>query len=552
MASAIKEKLSTMQYSVSEIEKKTVKRSPYAPFTTSTLQQDSVRKLGFSAKKTMQLAQKLYEGISVDGAVHGLITYMRTDSVALSADAVAEARTLIKDTYGSKYLPNSPRVYKTKTKNAQEAHEAIRPTSFSRTPEGLRGILSVDEAALYELIWKRTVASQMENALIDQVSIDISSHDGQSIFRATGSSVAFDGFLKVYVESVDETETDGSKHKKLPVINEGDQLSTEEITTSQHFTQPPPRFNEASLVKKLEELGIGRPSTYASIINVLQERKYATLQKRTFVPDSIGFLATSFLRNFFKKYVEYGFTAGLEEELDDISNGKLKWRNVLDKFWKEFNENISNANELTRTVVIQSVEDDIKDYVFKDVEENRACPLCGLGKVNLKLGKFGAFLGCSRYPDCKYTKQFGDSGSQRESAQPQDQNLDIKIGEDTGLGGDAVFLKNGPFGYYLEWETTKDATGKKPKRVSVPKFVGDPAKLTIDDAMTLGQLPKALGKRPETGDNIQLALGRFGPYLKVGSKSFRLENDVNVFKITLTEAIGIINDPTRAPKKGNV
>ncbi|MDR2458513.1 MAG: type I DNA topoisomerase [Holosporales bacterium] len=544
-AAAIKAELSARQYSVSAVEKKTVRRNPYAPFTTSTLQQDAVRKLGFSAKRTMQIAQKLYEGISIDGAIHGLITYMRTDSTALSTDAVSEARAFIKATYGDKYLPDSPKVYKTKTKNAQEAHEAIRPTSFARVPDTLRLLLSSDELALYGLIWKRAIASQMENALIDQVSVDIASDDGRSIFRATGSSVAFDGFLKLYVESVDDdSEIQDTKHRKLPVVNDGDRMLPNRITDLQHFTQPPPRFNEASLVKKLEELGIGRPSTYATIMNVLQERKYVTLQKRTFVPDSIGFLVISFLRNFFTRYVEYGFTAGLEEELDDISNGKLAWRGVLDKFWMEFIKHISQAKELTITEVIQSVENDISDYVFKDVDEERACPLCKVGKINLKLGRFGAFLGCSNYPDCKYTKKLGDSNISPDDPQSQVQKLNVKIGADTSLGNDVISLKSGPFGYYLEWAATKDATGKKPKRATVPKFVNDPTELTIDDAMTLGHLPKILGKHPKTKKEIQLAIGRVGPYLKVDSKSFKLEKSIHAIRVTLKEAISIIDNHT--------
>lgn len=541
MAAEIKAKLATLQYSITSIEKKTVRRSPYAPFTTSTLQQDASRKLGFSAKKTMQVAQKLYEGISIDGAVHGLITYMRTDSTVLSADAVSGARDFIAASYGKRYLPDSPRVYKTKTKNAQEAHEAIRPTSFSRHPDTVRSSLSADEAALYELVWKRALASQMENALIDQVSVDISSDDGKSAFRATGSSIAFDGFLRVYTEATDDDSGGGnvsSKHKDLPPLNEGEDLPLKNIADVQHFTQPPPRFNEASLVKKLEELGIGRPSTYASIINVLQERKYVTLQKRIFTPDGIGFLVTSFLRNFFSKYVEYEFTANMEEELDDISNGKLIWRGVLDRFWEKFDVQIARAKELTITHVINSVEEDISEYVFKDVVESRECPLCSVGRINLKLGKFGAFLGCSNYPECKYTKRLGGSGEGQQDTGPENPKLEVQIGQDPSLNNDVISLKHGPFGYYLEWKTTKDSTGKKPKRASVPKFVNDPTELTIDDAVTLGQMPKTLGTYQKA--DIQLILGKFGPYLKMGSKTFKLEKSIKSIRLTLKEAIKII------------
>ncbi|MDR0942061.1 MAG: type I DNA topoisomerase [Holosporales bacterium] len=535
--------LEKKQYFVDTIEKKTVKRNPYAPFTTSTLQQEAVRKLGFSAKKAMQIAQKLYEGVSIDGTMTGLITYMRTDSTALSTEAINGSRSFIQKTYGDKYLPKSPKIYKTKTKNAQEAHEAIRPTSFLRPPDAITQFISNDELKLYELIWKRTVASQMENALIDQVSVNIPSKDKTALFKASGSTILFDGFLKLYVESTDDNSEDADKKvKKLPILKEGEDLELKSVIGSQHFTQPPPRFNEASLVKKLEELGIGRPSTYATIINVLQERKYATLQKRTFIPESIGFLVTSFLRNFFSKYVQYGFTANLEEELDDISNGRLIWDKVLDKFWEEFTKYISKANELTITDVINSVEKDINDYLFKDVENERICPLCKTGRINLKLGRFGAFLGCSNYPDCKFTKKLGESNSENMANETPDRPAKVEIGKDVNNNNDSVFLKKGPFGYYFEWENTKDSSGKKPKRQAIPKFVNNPSELTIDDAITLSSLPKVLGEHPKSKKEIQLALGKFGPYLKMGDKSFRLEKDMNFLKTTLEDALKIINE----------
>ncbi|MDR2598156.1 MAG: type I DNA topoisomerase [Holosporales bacterium] len=543
-ASKIKSELEKKRYNISSIEKKKVKRSPYAPFTTSTLQQEAVRKLGFSAKKTMQIAQKLYEGISVDGSLQGLITYMRTDSTAMASEAVDGVREFILSEYGSSYLPKTPKVYKTKTKNAQEAHEAIRPTSFTRSPQSIRKYVSSDEFSLYELIWKRAVASQMENALIDQVSVEVVSDDGTAKFRASGSTIAFDGFLKLYVESRDDN-TDEQSEKNLPSLAEGEILDLRGINCEQHFTQPPPRFNEASLVKKLEELGIGRPSTYATIINVLQERNYVSLQKRVFIPESIGFLVTSFLRNFFEKYVQYGFTADLEEELDEISNGNLVWETVLDKFWIEFTKVISKAQELTITEVINTVEKDLNDYVFRDIEETRTCPVCGKGKLHLKLGKYGAFLGCSLYPDCKFTRRLGnkDNGNNNSQAMgDMERPNKVEIGKDPNNNNDTIFLKKGPFGYYFEWEKTKDKRSgkeKKPKRLSVPKFIEDPTILKIEDAITLDNLPKTLGKHPKTGTEIQLILGRFGPYLKIGDQSHKLEKTAGFIGITLEDALKI-------------
>ncbi|MDR1034406.1 MAG: type I DNA topoisomerase [Holosporales bacterium] len=541
-ASKIKSRLEQKCYYISSVEKKKIKRNPYAPFTTSTLQQEAVRKLGFSAKKTMQVAQKLYEGISVDGALQGLITYMRTDSTAMSSEAIDGVREFISAKYEPSYLPKSPKVYKTKTKNAQEAHEAIRPTSFTRSPQSIKNYISEDEFSLYELIWKRAVASQMENAIIDQVSVEITSDDHEAKFRASGSTIGFDGFLKLYVESRDDN-TDDRAEKNLPSLTEGEALDLRGITCDQHFTQPPPRFNEASLVKKLEELGIGRPSTYATIINVLQERKYVSLQKRVFTPESIGFLVTSFLRNFFEKYIEYGFTASLEEELDEISNGRLIWETVLDKFWIEFTGVISKAQELTITEVIDTIERDLNDYVFKNVEETRACPECTEGKLHLKLGKYGAFLGCSLYPDCKFTRRLGADNENDTQAVDTKKPIKTEIGQDPNNNNDTVFLKKGPFGYYFEWEKTKDnrdGKEKKPKRLSIPKFIDDPTALEIEDAIILANLPKTLGKDPQTGAEVQLMLGRFGPYIKIEGKTYKLEKTSAFIRMALADALKIV------------
>ena len=538
----IKNVLEQKKYYIKNIDKKAVKRSPYAPFTTSTLQQDAVRKLGFSAKKTMQIAQKLYEGISIDGNMSGLITYMRTDSTNLSQEALNEARDYIGSNFGAQYLPKSPKLYKTKSKNAQEAHEAIRPTSFNRAPSTIRQYLSADEFNLYDLIWKRALSSQMENAIVNQVSVEIVSSDEMAQFKSTGSTVGFDGFLKIYVESTDNDGVDADKKSnKLPELSEGEKLNLLNILTNQHFTQPPARFNEASLVKKLEELGIGRPSTYATIINVLQVRKYVSLQKRTFIPESIGFLVVSFLRKFFSKYVEYDFTADLEEELDEISNGRLNWEKVLDKFWIEFKANVEKAQQLSITEVIDTVEQDINNYIFKDLDGNRTCPACTSGKLNLKLGKFGAFLGCSNYPECKYIKPIGHEVPADEIAQIPTK---IELGQDARNNNDTVFLKKGPYGYYIEWENTQDPEddkGKKPKRRSIPKYIPEPSELTIDDAIRLDSLPIILGKYPKTKKDVELILGRFGPYLKMGDKTFKLEKDSSFLKLDIKTAIKIID-----------
>ncbi|MDR1488218.1 MAG: type I DNA topoisomerase [Holosporales bacterium] len=532
-ASTIKKVVEQKNYKIGKIEKKSVKKSPSAPFTTATFQQEAIRKLGLSAKNAMQIAQKLYEGIQIDGTMVGLITYMRTDSTALSADAVSESRSFVESEYGKNYLPKSPRVYKTKTKNAQEAHEAIRPTSFIRTPSKMQTFLPNSEFKVYELIWKRALASQMENAILDQVSIEVTSTDkSETKFRATGSTIGFDGFLKIYTESADEgTESEKTigDAKKLPVLYEGEELNLKKINCNQHFTEPPARFNEASLVKKLEELGIGRPSTYATIINVLQERKYTTLNKRVFFPENMGFMTTSFLRNFFTKYVQYDFTADLEEDLDDISNGKARWEKILDRFWDEFGKHIKNASELSITKVIDVVEKDIENYVFKDLKNGKKCPVCSNGEIRLKFGKFGAFLGCSAYPECRFTQKINNNGEMENSAIPTTNEV---IGIDERYKGDKVFLKKGPYGYYFEWEKTKDEKNKKkPKRVGIPKKIcSNPTSLTLKDAIKFDQLPL------ELGEGISLHLGKFGPFIKHGNKTYKIPSDVDFFEIDLEQA----------------
>lgn len=472
-------------YSVASIEKKQVRRNPYAPFITSTLQQEASRRLRFGATKTMRTAQKLYEGVDIGGETTGLITYMRTDGVTLSQEAIQTTRTLIKNKFGENYLPESPRLYKSKVKNAQEAHEAIRPTDIFRTPESVAHALDADELALYELIWKRTVACQMENAVLDQVSVDIANADGKVVLHATGSIDTFEGFLKVYRDEQEEDEKEvAEEERRLPPLKEKDGLTLSEVTPNQHFTQPPPRYSEASLVKKLEELGIGRPSTYASILQVLQDRDYVKLDNRRFIPESRGRIVTAFLVNFFKNYVEYNFTADLEEKLDEISAGDIVWKEVLGSFWNAFSDAIGKTKDLTITEVISTLDHDLEKYLFPGETHDRTCPQCKKGTISLKLGKFGAFVGCSSYPECKYTRPVlssaGGDGDGGENAGGDFSPREIGSDPKTGL---PVTVRRGPYGYYIqlgpganapapvaEVKEEVAADGKKPKRKKKPRL----------------------------------------------------------------------------------
>ena len=553
-------------YKVATLEKKQVKRNPYPPFITSTLQQDASRKLRFGATKTMRTAQRLYEGVDIGGETVGLITYMRTDGVTLSGEAIANARKLIENKFGDKYLPESPRVYKSKVKNAQEAHEAIRPTDVFRTPETVAQYLNEDEAKLYELIWKRTVACQMESAVLDQVSVDIINNDGKVVLHATGSIIAFDGFLKLYREEQEEDDKESAEEeRRLPALKEGDNLQLSEIMPNQHFTQPPPRYSEASLVKKLEELGIGRPSTYASILQVLQERDYVKLDQRRFIPESRGRIVTAFLINFFKRYVEYDFTAKLEEQLDEISAGETKYKSVLSDFWAAFSEAIGKTKDLTITQVIDALDHDLEALLYPSEEDKkRVCPKCSTGKLSLKLGKFGAFIGCSAYPECRYTRPVlssGVDGSAQggEDMGPKELGLDPK----TGL---PITLRRGPYGPYIQLgpapETgtpvieavveEKTADGKKPKkkkktaaekpkRSPVPRTM-DVADIDLQKAIALLGLPREVGLHPESGEMIKAGIGRFGPFLvhQGKFKSIPADDPDGVLTIGLNRAVDLL------------
>ena len=524
---------------VLEIEQKQRKQNPAPPFTTSTMQQEASRKLGFSAAHTMRVAQKLYEGVDIDGETVGLITYMRTDGVQLSKEALDGARDLIATDYGTAYLPENPRFYKSKAKNAQEAHEAVRPTLMSRKPADVERLLDRDQLRLYQLIWKRTVACQMAAAVFDQVGVDIDVDAGAAQLRATGSVIAFDGFIKVYQEGRDDSADDDGE-QRLPRLEKGQELNREKVTADQHFTAPPPRYTEATLVKKMEELGIGRPSTYASIISVLQDREYVRLDQKRFIPAERGRIVVAFLANFFRRYVEYDFTADLEEQLDDISGGRLEWKNVLTAFWTDFHKLIEETKELRITEVIDVLDDNLGEHFFPSTNEDgsplsfdpRKCPSCDDGRLSLKFGKTGGFIGCGNYPDCRFTSQLVRIDKPIEA--PKD---DEPIGTDpaTGLG---IFLKKGPYGWYVQIGQPDDMEkGKKPKRASLPRGM-EPGDLTYEKALDLLALPRDVGEHE--GEMITAGIGRFGPFVKKGSTYATIPKDESVLEIGLNRAVALI------------
>lgn len=528
-ANEAKSKIEAQNFNISSVERKKANRYPAPPFTTSTLQQEAARKLRFSAKKTMQVAQKLYED--------GFITYMRTDAVNLSKEAIAACRDAILKYFGEAYLPKVAKEYKTKSKNAQEAHEAIRPSDVMNTPKKMEAKLDADAHKLYELIWKRTVACQMNPAVLDRVTIDSLSQDKQILLRANGQVIAFDGFLKLYQESKDDSDDD-DENRILPNVNEGQAVDKGQIKPEQHFTTPPPRFTEASLVKKLEELGIGRPSTYATIIAVLQERKYVRVEKLRFIPEDRGRIVTVFLENYFKKYVEYDFTAQLEEFLDDVSAGQMDWKKLLAGFWAKFIKNVDAVKPLQVKDVIAKIDEVLSYHLFPpkaDGSNPRLCPECKKGLLSVKLGKFGAFLGCSNYPECKYTKPLTDVKDEEEQAldapkpeKPEDKNLGVYKTLN-------VYLKKGPYGWYIQWGEDATATTEKPKRMALPKNL-KPEDVSFEQAVTLISLPKDLG------NGIEVNIGKFGPYIKQGTKSRSLTGNDTIFNITAERAAELLQN----------
>ena len=528
-AKKIKLELEKEEYKVSNIEKKETRRNPFAPFTTSTLQQEASKKLGFSTKKTMSLAQKLYEGIDIGNGTQGLITYMRTDGVYTAPEAISAARNVIEKNYGKKYLPEKAIIYKNKIKNAQEAHEAIRPTDPNVLPENIKQYLTNDEYKLYDLIWKRLIASQMTSVILDQVSIDIST--SKHILRATGSIMKFNGFYILYNETKeDETE---EKDLILPNVKIGEMLNFKKVIDKQHFTEPPAKYSEAGLVKKMEELGIGRPSTYANIISVLQDRGYVKLERKKFVAENRGIVVNAFLKSYFKKYVEYDYTAKLEDDLDIVSNGKKDWKQLLKEFWVPFKNNIEEIMKIKNSEVIEYISDILSSTIFGNDENGKIknkCPDCNNGTLGLRIGKFGVFIACSNYPECKHTEQIVD-------AQQNEEEQEIQKFEARELGkisNKTIYLKKGPYGFYVQ--LGEDDKKNKPKRVGIPKNI-DINTLDIKKAEMFLSLPRKLGEY--NNNEIIANIGRFGPYISYDKKFYSLKND-DVYTISYDRAIEII------------
>ena len=518
------------RFAITDVEKKPVKRHPWAPFITSTLQQEAARKLGFAAARTMKLAQSLYEGVNLGGDVTGLITYMRTDGTSMVGEAIAESRRVIGELHGGRYVPERPRVYTSKVKNAQEAHEAIRPTSFARTPEKVARYLQSDEARLYELIWKRAMASQMESAEQERTTVTVASDDGRVTMRATGTVTLFDGFLKLYQEGRDD-DADG-EDGRLPKLARGDRPSLNDVKQEQHFTEPPPRYSEASLVKRLEELGIGRPSTYASILSVLRDRAYVRMDRNRFVPEDKGRIVTAFLTSFFRRYVEYDFTADLEEKLDEVSAGTLSWKQLLRDFWKSFHAATEETKGLKFAAVIDSLNEILGPHIFPERDNGadpRACPTCGNGTLSLKLSKFGAFIGCSNYPDCRYTRQLSHSAD-GNGVEPRLLGLDPGSGEE-------IHLKVGRFGPYVQ--RGEGVNGEKPARSSIPKSFSL-ENMDLQTALKLLSLPREVGLHPETGKVITAGFGRFGPYIAHDGTYASLDSAEDVFTVGINHAVTLL------------
>jgi DNA topoisomerase-1 len=542
-AAAFKRDLDSAQFSVAAVEAKPARRNPPPPFTTSTLQQEASRKLGFAPAHTMRVAQRLYEGVDIGGETFGLITYMRTDGVFMAPEAIAAIRADIASNYGKQYVPTTPRLYQNKQKNAQEAHEAVRPADPTKRPRDVSKFLEPDQAKLYELIWLRAMASQMESAEMERTTVDIIAKVGARALelRANGTVIKFDGFLALYQEGHDDDDED-EESKRLPAMSQGEALAKRAIASTQHFTEPPPRFSEASLVKRMEELGIGRPSTYASILQVLKDRNYVRLEKKRLYAEDKGRVVIVFLENFFARYVEYEFTASLEEDLDRISNGEVDWRAVLRDFWRDFIGAVDNVKDVRVREVLDVLDEILAPHLFPpnaDGTDQRLCPTCGNGRLGLKLGRFGAFIGCSNYPDCRHTRQLSTSGG----AAP-----DKVLGKDPETGLD-VAIKSGRFGTYLQLgEASKDKE-EKPKRAGIPKgWVID--EITLESALKLLSLPREIGKSPEDGELILAGIGRFGPFVQQGKTYANLDASEDVFSIGLNRAITLIAEKKANPGKG--
>ncbi len=527
-------------FTVATVERRRVKRHPPPPFTTSTLQQEASRKLGMGAQATMRCAQQLYEGIELDGETTGLITYMRTDGVQMAQEAMMAIRGHVGDTFGANYVPAAPREYSSKAKNAQEAHEAVRPTDVSRTPDSVTGRLSPEQARLYELIWKRAVASQMQSAELDQVAVDIAG--ARARLRANGSIVAFDGFLKLYREDVDDAPEASvpDDSRMLPPMKEQDPLGLGQVQADQHFTQPPPRYSEASLVKRMEELGIGRPSTYASILTVLRDRSYVRMENKRFVPEDRGRLVTAFLTSFFERYVDTGFTASLEEQLDDISGGRVDWRAVMQAFWDQFSHAVEQTRDLKISDVIDALDQDLGEHFFParaDGGDPRLCPSCHQGRLGLRLGRHGSFIGCANYPECKYTRPLAIDAGDDSSETLKEGKRDLGFHPTTA---EPITVRRGPYGLYVQQgEADPEDKKRKPRRTSLPKGVeGDT--LTLEQALGLLSLPRIVGIHPERKEEIEAGLGRFGPFVRMGSIYGSLDPDDDVLAVGLNRAVDVL------------
>lgn len=541
-ASEIETLLNSASFSIGSVEAKPQRRNPQPPFTTSTMQQEASRKLGFAAARTMQIAQKLYEGISIGGETVGLITYMRTDGVQIAPEAVQAARSTIAKSFGDRYLPEKPRHYHTKAKNAQEAHEAIRPTELSRHPKDVASYLDPDQARLYELVWKRTIASQMESALFERTVADIMADAaGRTVaLRANGSVLKFDGFLTLYQEGKDDEQDEDSK--RLPELYGGETANRKAITTSQHFTEPPPRYTEATLIKKMEELGIGRPSTYTATLSVLQDRGYVEIDKKRLIPQDKGRIVTAFLESFFERYVQYDFTAGLEEQLDAISAGTLDWRAVLGDFWQNFSASIDDIKDLRVTHVLDALNEILAAHIFpprEDESDPRSCPSCDDGRLSLKLSRYGSFIGCSNYPDCRYTRQLSQSDSDAAEAD----NGPKILGQDPDTGED-ISLRTGRFGPYVQL-----GEEAKPKRASLPKGWA-PDTIDLEKALSLLSLPREVGLHPETGQMIAAGIGRYGPFVQHEKTYANLPSVDDVFTVGLNHAVTLIAEKVAKGGRG--
>ena len=532
-AAAARQAVISGAFTISAVEKKPARRSPAPPFTTSTLQQEAARKLGFSAQRTMQAAQKLYEGIDIGGETVGLITYMRTDGVQSAPEALQEARQVISGLFGADYVPESARQYRTKARNAQEAHEAIRPTSLARNPGSLR--LEGDLGRLYELIWKRMLASQMESARIERTTVDLSTADGRTGLRATGQVILFDGYLKVYEEGRDDPEDeDGGR---LPPLREAAVAEVRETRADQHFTEPPPRYSEASLVRKMEELSIGRPSTYASILSVLRDRSYVRMEKNRFIPEDKGRLVTVFLESFFNRYVEYDFTAALEEKLDQVSAGDLDWKALLREFWGDFQGATQEVLQRSTRDVIEALNTTLGPFLFPS-PGGRACPKCGTGELSLKPSRFEPFIGCSNYPECRFTRKFGPPSEEGDTPAG-----DRELGTDPETG-QTVFLKSGRFGPFVQL-----GEEEKPKRASLPKG-WSPEAMDLEKGLRLLRLPREVGNHPEDGGVILAGIGRYGPFVQHAGVYANLQGVDEVFEVGVNRAVTLLAEKKAGGRGG--